>query len=245
MLTRRKSDWFSQQKNEVIRRISWYWFVQPESPSSISIKLYPREAYTKHYNEKTGKIKNFTYYRVSTHKRTFTRKGKEIEINDGYKDITPETYFTYLNPTKNDNNYKLKQKILNLNFLFDYLSSKGVSFGKEEAIFRDFLDKPEIRKFLFEWNKYKSEEMSYHSYIVEVEVYDFKRDLVDAIITFLRSIAWIDEDNIPGVIFDKKIVPKYFKILPIVKDFFGDNFNNHNVRKYNKAMNLLEKLERL
>jgi hypothetical protein len=83
-----KEDWLSQQKNEVIRKISWYWFVQPESPSSISIKLYPHEAYSKYYNEKTKKIKNFVYYRVSSHKRKFIRNKKTIEIKDGYKNLS-------------------------------------------------------------------------------------------------------------------------------------------------------------
>lgn len=242
MLPKRKGDWFSQQKNVVIKRISWYWFIQPESPSSISIKLYPKEAYSKH--SKNGKIKDFTYYRVSSHVRKFKRNGKIIEIGDGYKDITPERYFDYQKAQKNSNNYNLRSKILNLNFLFDYLKNNNIPINEnEETLLKEFLNKPQIRKFLFEWNKYKNDEMSYSRY--KIEVYDFKRDLVDAIITFLRSIAWIDEDNIPGVIFDKKIVPTYFKILPIVKDFFGDNFNNQNVRKYNNAMNLLEKLESL
>lgn len=246
MLKNRKEDWLSQQKNEVIRRISWYWFVQPESPSSISIKLYPREAYTKYYNEMTKKIKNFVYYRVSSHKRKFIRNKKTIEIKDGYKDITPEKYFDTLSAKKNFNNYKLKEKILNLNFLFDYLKDKKITiFKSEEDILREFLDKPEIRRFLFEWNKKKNEEMSYSNYEIIADVFDFRRDLVDAIITFLRSVAWIDEDNIPGVIFDKKIVPKYFKILPIVKNFLGDDFKNQNIKKYNRAMNLLEKLENL
>lgn len=246
MPIKRRGDWFSQQKNEVIRRISWYWFVQPESPSSISIKLYPHEAYSKYY--KNGRIKNFTYYRVSTHKRAFTRKGKVVEIKDGYKDITPESYFDILPASKNINNYNLKERILNLNFLFDYLQDNKIPiYKREKKILKEFLNKSEIRKFIFDWNKYKNEEMSYSPR--KIEVYDFKRDLVDAIITFLRCIRKYQDDEIMlRYIFDREITTRYFEILVTVKEFLGYNlFNNsnHNKRRFSQMMKLLTQFDLL
>jgi len=230
MPIKRKGDWFSQQKNEVIRRISWYWFVQPESPSSISIKLYPHEAYSKHYDSRKEKIKNFTIYRVSTHIRKFKRKGKIVEVSDGYKDITPERYFDVLPAIKNTNNYKLKMRTLNLNFLFDYLESKKIDINPDEKnILKEFLNKSEIRKFLFDWNKHKNEKMSYDRY--DADVFDFKENLVDAIVTFLRCIRWYEDEEMLYYVFDKKSAILYFKILPIVQEFLGYGYKKMKVKK--------------
>jgi len=212
----KKIGWFEKQKNDVPKRISWYWFIEPETPSSISRKLYPKKANTV-YKTKQGKIKPFVAPSVSSH------KDKKIDI--GYKDYTPSKYFDIIKKDKLKK-YDKEKLILNLNFLFDYLNKKGLDLKKDEKEEILFLfNNPSIRNFLFDCEKYKNEELSHYN----EKVYDFKRDVIDSILTFFRCIYYYSEFDFFMYVLDSVQAKKYLKITPIIKEFKFPRKDNEKI----------------
>jgi hypothetical protein len=210
MARKKTADWFEKQKNPLTNRITWYWFVNPETPKSISLKLYPQYNYfvTK---QKIRKAKPYVSSYISSH--------RDISNKVGYKDYTPQNYFSII---KKEGNLKYeKDKVyLNLNFLFDYLIRKGIHLSpSEKEMLKEFLNDWEIRKFLFEWNKTKNRELSCRYYNRKIDVFDFKRDLPDAIITFLRCIFSYEWEMLTRHIFEKEVIQEYIKIANIIENF--------------------------
>jgi len=210
MARKKTADWFEKQKNPLTNRITWYWFVSPETPKSITLKLCPKYNYfiTK---QRIRKAKPYVSNYVSSHRDNLNKVG--------YKDYTPQNYFSVV---KKEGNSKYdKDKIyLNLNFLFDFFVKKGITLTPfEKETLKEFLDGLEIRKFLFEWNKVKNQELSFKHYKKEINVFDFKRDLPDAIVTFLRCIISYDHETLMRHIFDKEILLEYSKIIKTVEEF--------------------------
>lgn len=220
-----KKDWFSQQKNERIRSISWYWFVEPENPTSLSAKMYPKDAYKK-YGYK-GKPKGYVNYRVSK----YTKKTNDDEFG-----IATKKYFIILPAQKNINDYNLKPRQLNINFLFDYLEKeKGLGLNENEKnLLKEIFDDKRIRRFLFDWNK-KENNLSYKTREIDIKSYSFDKDLVDAILTFFRMIFYYDSTiSFPLIwLFDKRLGKEYFKIIDLVERY-TEPFNSEKVKeRYN------------
>ncbi len=201
MVKKRANNWVEKQNNPLTRRITWYWFKEPETPKTISIKLYPRNAY-----EYARRKESFVSPYVSKHKTG----GKE-----GYKDYTHKSYFNIVKKS-NDVKYDKDKEYLNLNFLFDYLKDKIELSEHEKDILSELFNNWEIRKFLFEWNKKINQDLTYRD---NIKVYDFDRDLIQAILTFYRCIFQYDEEFMFYFVFNRDIVKEYYKICKTIKAF--------------------------
>ncbi len=118
---------------------------------------------------------------------------------------------------------------LNINFFIDYLKSEKevkITFQDKRHL-KEFLDKPEIRYFLYEWIKNidNSEKM--------------KKTLAEHILTFIRALLNYPEECMLLFAFDKDISKKYFKIIKIVFNFrFPSNPNKDKIMR-----NLDKKIE--
>jgi hypothetical protein len=237
MNNKKKLNWFERQKQPLARRISWYWFVNPETPTSISLKLYPRNNFylTK---QRIRKPRPFVSKYVSSNKKSANK--------EGYKDYTPKHYFD-TKEKEGGIKYEKARIYLNLNFLFEYLTKKGVDLDLfEKEMLNEFFNNWKIRKFLFEWNKEENKELSFSNYKNKIEVYDFERDVVEAVITFIRCIFLYDHETIIRHVFDQKILEKYANIINLVEDFIRPRHKSSrklNRSLYDKRRRMADKIE--
>lgn len=229
-MKKKTNDWLEKQNNQLTNRITWYWFKEPQTPTSISQKIYPKYA-NKMKRNKQGHIKPFVSKYVSGN--------EENPDKVGYKDYTPSRYFDSMPKDKNIK-YDKDKEYLNLNFLFDYLKSKMEIMDYEKEILKELFNNWEIRKFLFEWNKVKNEKVSYNL-CDKTEVYDFERDLIQAILTFYRCIFEYDEEFMLYFIFNRELVLEYFKMKDLIQDFV---FPKSDLER-NKRMILKNKIDSL
>lgn len=209
MARKKTENWFDKQHNDIPKRITWYLFAEPETPKTISLKIYPKYA-CRVKKDRQGHIKPFVSPYLSSH--------KDESNKVGYKDYTPKNYFSIIKKTEKLK-YDKDKIYLNLNFLFDYLKDK-IKLEKQEIesleqLFNDW----KVRKFLFEWNKSKNERLSYKKDKTNIEVFDFERDVIDGILTFFRCIYIYDEFELFIKVFDNHSAKEYLNIAPIVKDF--------------------------